>query len=91
MYEISAMILGVYPDADGFASVRVAPVLPPHGFCAEGRVPVPGGYVDVYVSRKDGKMSLAVRASRKMPLSVKLPEGEWKNVYASEYFAEAEV
>ena len=91
MYEISAMILGVYPEEDGFRRVRISPVLPPEGFSGEGRVPVPGGYIDVSVSRKEGKMSLSVRASREMALSVKLPGGEWENVYASEYFVNAEV
>jgi hypothetical protein len=52
---------------------------------------VPGGYIDVSVSRKEGEMSLSVRASREMALSVKLPGGEWENVYASEYFVNAEV
>lgn len=91
MYEISAMILGVYPEEDGFTKVRVAPVLPPEGFSGEGRVPVPGGYIDVCVSRKDGEMNLSVRAPREMALSVKLPGGEWENVHTSEYFGKTEV
>jgi len=90
MYEISAMVLGVYPDADGFEMVRVAPVLLPEGFRASGRVPVPNGYIDVEISKNGGKMSLSVRASRKMALCVKLPGGELENVYASEYLAEKE-
>ena len=92
MYEISAMVLGVYPAEDGFRKVRVAPVNLPEGFSAEGRVPVPGGYIDVKVARENGgKMSLAIKASREMLLCVKLPEGEWENVYASEYSVEKEV
>ena len=85
MYEISAMILGVYPEEDGFEKVRISPVLLPDGFSAEGRVPVPGGYIDVSVSESGGRTSLLVRASREMALSVKLPGGEWENVTAKEY------
>ncbi len=91
MYEISAMVLGVYPLCDGFERVRIAPVLPPEGFEAKGRIPVPEGYIDVEVERRGGEMSLSVRASREMALSVKLPGGAWENLYTCEYFAKTEV
>ncbi|MBQ8447700.1 MAG: hypothetical protein IJX27_02065 [Clostridia bacterium] len=91
MYEISAAVLGVYPAEDGFAKVRISPVRVPEGFCAEGRVPVPDGYVDIKVERNCGKMSIFVRASREMALCVKLPFGECENVYAREYSVCAEV
>jgi hypothetical protein len=85
MYEISAMVLGIYPEADGFECVRIAPVLPPENFSAKGRIPLPEGYIDVTITRKGGEMSLDIRASREMALSVKLPGGEWENVTAKEY------
>ena len=85
MYEISAMVLGVYPVADGFEAVRVAPVLLPEGFRAKGRVPVPNGYIDVEVEREGGKTSLSVHASREMAMEIKLPGRECESVYAREY------
>jgi hypothetical protein len=91
MYEISAMVLGVYPAEDGFAKVSVAPVLPPEGFRAKGRVPVPKGYIDIELERKCGEISLAVRASREMNLSVKLPGGKNKDLLAHEYFAKESI
>jgi hypothetical protein len=91
MYEISAMLLGVYPGEDGFEAVRVAPVLLPEGFSVSGRVPIPNGYIDVCVSRNGEKMNLYVSASREMEICIKLPGGEWKNVRTREYSACAEV
>ncbi|MBQ8404376.1 MAG: hypothetical protein IJX55_08150 [Clostridia bacterium] len=91
MYEISAMVLGVYPAADGFAKVKIAPVSVPEGFRASGRVPIPEGYIDVAVSRKGGKMSLSVSASRELEMEIVLPKSERVEVRAAEYFAEAAV
>jgi hypothetical protein len=91
MYEISAMVLGVYPVADGFAKVKIAPVILPEGFCASGRVPIPEGYIDVDVSRKGGKMSLCMHASREIALEIKLPGKESEFVYGSEHFEETEI
>lgn len=91
MYEISAMVLGVYPAEDGFAKTRIAPAAVPEGFCAKGRVPVPAGYIDVEVARRGGKMSLAVRASHELEMEVKLPGLDAEKVSAKEYFISAEV
>lgn len=91
MYEISAMVMGVYPVEDGFAKVRVAPVLPPKDFYAKGRVPVPRGYIDVEAARKGGKISVSVKASHKMAMEIKLPGCESIGVFTDEYFASAEV
>jgi len=91
MYEISAMVLGVYPAEDGFEKTRIAPVLVPDGFCAKGRVPVPSGYIDVEVWRRGREMSLGVKASRKMRLEIKLPGGACESVFADEYFVKTDV
>ena len=91
MYEISAMVMGVYPVEDGFAKVRVAPVLPPQDFYAKGRVPVPRGYIDVEAARKGGKISVSVKASHKMAMEIKLPGCESISEFTDEYFASAEV
>ncbi len=91
MYEISAMVLGVYPAADGFAKVKIAPVSVPEGFEASGRVPIPEGYIDIAVSRKCGKMRLSVNASRELFFEIKLPGYSTEEVTAKEYFAEAEI
>ena len=91
MYEISAAVLGVYPEEDGFAKTRISPVLPPEGFRAKGRVPVPGGYIDVEIARENGEMSVFAKASRKMSLCVKLPFAACENVFTDEYFGKAKI
>jgi hypothetical protein len=52
---------------------------------------VPKGYIDIELERKGGEISLAVRASRKMNLSVKLPGGKNKDLLAHEYFAKESI
>ncbi|MBQ7291961.1 MAG: hypothetical protein IJW76_09640 [Clostridia bacterium] len=91
MYEISAMVLGVYPTEDGFAKARIAPVSVPEGFRASGRVPIPEGYIDVAVSRVGEKMSLSVNASREIELEIKLPGYEAEKAYTKKYFAECKI
>ena len=91
MYEISAMVFGVYPAEDGFERVRIAPVTLPDGFRGRCRVPVPRGYIDVEAERCGKEMKLSVKASRKMAMEIKLPGCEPVSVFDNQYFAQAEV
>lgn len=84
MYEISAMVLGVYPIEDGFSNVRIAPSLVPDGFEAKGRVPIPSGYIDVSVSRNNGKFNVSVEASCKLQMEILLL-GEKTKAYTHKY------
>lgn len=84
-YEISAMVLGVYPLADGFGKVRIAPVTLPDGFFADGRVPIPDGYIDVSVKRENGAQKLSVSASRELDMEIRVPGRESVRVCGKEY------
>ncbi len=67
IYEFSSMVLGVYPTADGYASVRIKPYTNSYDLTwAKGTVPTPHGVISVSWEKKDGKFVL----------DVTLPEGE---------------
>ena len=78
IYEFSAMVLGVYPTADGFGAVRIKPHV--HSFdltWAKGTVPTPHGVISVAWEKKDGMLTLDVElpASAGLPCEVVLPDG----------------
>jgi len=80
MYEMSAVLLGVYPTEDGFESVRIKPHtigLP----CAKGRVPTPYGYIDVEWKCENGKTELKAVSSREINMEIVLPSG--KSIYVT--------
>lgn len=75
MYEMSAMLLGVYPMGDGFEKVRIKPVT--LGLTeASGRVPTPFGYIDVAWKMTGETMTLSVTASRKIEMEIILPSAK---------------
>ena len=70
-YEFSAMVLGAYPEEDGYRTLRVRP----HLFAlntetAKGSVPTPFGTVNIALSR-----SGAVADDRRYSIHVDLPDG----------------
>ena len=85
MYEISAMVLGVYPAENGFSKVRIIPVLPPDDFSAKGRVPIPSGFIDVFVERAGDRFLLEVSASRELDMEICLPCGYSEEIFTSSY------
>jgi hypothetical protein len=91
MYEISAMVLGVYPAEDGFERVAVKPVAPPEGFYAHGRVPMPEGYINIGVSRVNGRMRIEIIASRPIDMEITLPGTRVVSVRTDRYAAEERV
>ncbi len=76
-YELSAMVLGVYPTIDGFETVRIKPevnALPIDS--AKGTVPTPLGNVSVDWKKENGRFTLAVSLPQGMSAKVILPNGE---------------
>ena len=79
IYEFSSMVLGVYPTANGYASVRIKPYV--HSFdltWAKGTVPTPHGVISVSWEKKDGELTLFVTLpeGENMPCEVVLPDGQ---------------
>lgn len=63
IYEISRMVLGVYPEGDGFESIRIAPQI--DGLAIDfacGAVPTPHGKVKVSWKLNGSKFTLCVEA-----------------------------
>ena len=78
-YEFSAMVLGVYPTADGYKSVRIKPNVDCYGLdWAKGTVPTPMGVISVAWEKKDGQVTLDVTlpAGADMDCQVILPDGQ---------------
>ena len=63
VYDCAARILGVKPQAEGFAEYKVLPQLGDLEW-AEGRVPAPWGYIGVRAEKKDGKTVLRTKEVR---------------------------
>ncbi len=77
-YEFSAMVLGVYPTADGYKSVRIKPNVDCYGLdWAKGTVPTPNGVISVAWKKQDGTLTLDVALPEgvNMPAEVVLPDG----------------
>lgn len=75
LYEFTAHGLGVREAADG-SSLLISPEMLWLGKC-EGRVATRFGTVSVSWAIKDGVFTLAVEAPNKIPLEVRLPNGEY--------------
>ena len=79
IYEFSAMVLGVYPTADGYGAVRVKPHVDSFDLSwAKGTVPTPKGIISVAWEKKDGELTLDVTLPEgcDMPCEVVLPDGQ---------------
>lgn len=75
IYEFSEHILGVYPEDDGYKVVRITP----HTFGlenAQGRVPMPGGYIDVSFKKHGDGYILHISSSERRTLHIILPGGD---------------
>jgi hypothetical protein len=78
-YEFSAMVLGVYPTADGYKSVRIKPNVDCYGLeWAKGTVPTPMGVISVAWEKKNGQVELDVSLPEgaDMDCNVILPDGQ---------------
>ncbi|MBQ8310520.1 MAG: hypothetical protein IJX80_05850 [Clostridia bacterium] len=77
-YELSAMVLGVYPTADGYASVRIKPDFRTHDLMwARGTVPTPHGVITVAWERQDNTVTLSVTLpTDDIYAEIQLPGGE---------------
>ena len=79
VYEFSEMVLGVYPTADGYKSVRIAPCIDHLGLTrAKGKIPTPYGVISVSWEITDGKFTVEVTLPEGSPMDVtlELPDGE---------------
>lgn len=79
IYEFSEMVLGVYPTANGYKSVRIKPYVDGFGLdWAKGTVPTPYGVITVAWEKKDGVWTLDVSLPKgaEMDCEVILPNGE---------------
>ncbi len=78
IYELSAMVLGVFPTGDGYRQVRIRPYVDGLGLTwARGTVPTPQGVLSVAWERADGKLTLTVTrpAGADMDITVIMPDG----------------
>jgi hypothetical protein len=76
-YEFSAMVLGVYPTADGYKTVRIRPDFQTHALTwAKGSVPTPQGNILVEWKKSDGEIELSVTLpNTDMQAEILLPNG----------------
>ena len=77
-YEFSAMVLGVYPTANGYKSVRIKPIVDCFDLTwAKGTVPTPHGTISVAWEKADGRLTLDVTLPEgtDMACEVILPDG----------------
>ncbi len=76
-YEFSAMVLGVYPTANGYKSVRIKPDFQTHALTwAKGSVPTPQGNILVEWKKSDGEIELSVTLpNTDMQAEILLPNG----------------
>jgi hypothetical protein len=73
------MVLGVYPTADGYKSVRIKPHVDCYGLdWATGTIPTPRGTIAVSWDKADGELNLYVTLPNgaDMDCEVILPNGE---------------
>lgn len=78
IYELSEMILGVYPSADGFRRVTIKPCVDVLDLeTASGTVPTPFGLISVSWKKQDGRLLLDVSIpdSAQMEVTVIMPDG----------------
>ena len=78
-YEFSAMVLGVYPTEDGYASVRIKPHVGDLGLTwAKGTVPTPYGVISVAWEKADGVLTVDVTLPEdsEMKATLELPDGK---------------
>ncbi len=79
VYEFSEMVLGVYPTADGYKSVRIRPCIDHLGLTwAKGTVPTPYGVIAVSWEITNGEFSVEVTLPDGSPMDVtlELPDGQ---------------
>jgi alpha-L-rhamnosidase len=73
------MVLGVYPTADGYKSVRIKPIVDCYELdWAKGTVPTPQGVISVAWEKHDGELTLdiALPEGADMACEVILPDGQ---------------
>ena len=79
IYEFSAMVLGVYPTADGYKSVRIKPNVDCYDLdWAKGTIPTPHGVIAVAWQKQDDEVILDVTIPEgtAMACEVILPDGQ---------------
>ena len=72
------MVLGVYPTADGYASVRISPNVNCYDLdWAKGTIPTPHGIIAVEWQKQDGQLVLDVTIpeNTSMNCEITLPNG----------------
>ena len=82
-YEFSAMVLGVYPTADGYKSVRIKPYVDGLGLTwAKGTIPTPQGIITVAWEKQGDELTVNVTLPENSDMSVtlELPDGRSKTL-----------
>ena len=71
------MVLGVYPTADGYKTVRIRPDFQTHALTwAKGSVPTPRGCIFVEWRKNESEIMLSVTLpDTKMQAEIVLPDG----------------
>ena len=78
IYEMSEMILGVYPSGDGYNHVTIKPCVDVLDLtAASGTVPTPFGLISVDWQKQDGRLMLNVSVPKDVPMEVNvvMPDG----------------
>ena len=77
-YEMSAVVLGVLPTSDGYASLRIKPEIKSLGLTwAKGSVPTPAGNVSVDWRIEGDEFALSVSLpSDSIKAEIILPDGK---------------
>ena len=78
-YEFSAMVLGVFPEGDGYSKVRIKPYINDLNLTwAKGTVPTPAGVISVSWVKDDGKwtIDISLPEGADMDVTVELPDGQ---------------
>lgn len=83
-YEMSSMVLGVFPTGEGYSKVRIKPHRLDLTY-AKGRVPTTFGYIDVDWKIENGNFNLKIKSSKSVDMEIVLPSGKTVNVNDSEY------
>ena len=76
-YELSAMVLGIYPTSDGYDTVRIKPDAGTLDIdWAKGSVSTPLGEIAVDWKKENGSFNLKVTLPESVTAAIELPSGK---------------
>ena len=87
-YELSAMVLGIYPTSDGYDTVRIKPDASTFDIdWAKGSVSTPLGEIAVNWKKENGSFSLKVTLPESVAATVVLPDNTVETISATKEFS----